>query len=402
VPALVGRVYVTTSTASATALTLVNPNDEEVRVDLYFTGNGTGTNFFRNFNLPPHGQLSGFVYAEPYGIPIDQLGTLTYTATMPISGIALRSGQGTPVNVWLPIIDPYTVNQTPVTIPEFADGGGWSGSIFLINPTEEVITGEIRFFKEGLPGEPGQPFEVATDRGVASVFPYSIEPRQSFSTASHSATAEIIPGYAEVVASPGSYTPHAYAILNFIENSFLTTTVEGVPAANEFKMYAELSSTFPTEALAAMPAIALANSAESSATVTLNLIGFDGIDTGLSAVITLPPKGHVGRFLYEIPGFENLPSPFKGILRATTSQPGVTFAGFRTKYNELGRFMSTMTGPLKDLGNTNPIVFPHLVDGGGYATQFIVINGSAGAGASGTIRYLDPSGRPLNVAIAPE
>jgi hypothetical protein len=63
--------------------------------------------------------------------------------------------------------------------------------------------------------------------------------------------------------------------------------------------------------------------------------------------------------------------------------------------------MITATGPLRDLGNRNPIVFPHIVDGGGYATQFIVINGSAGAAATGNIRYLDPAGNPLNLAIAP-
>ena len=49
----------------------------------------------------------------------------------------------------------------------------------------------------------------------------------------------------------------------------------------------------------------------------------------------------------------------------------------------------------------NPVIFPHLVDGGGYATQFIVISGASGAGASGAIRYVDPSGSPLNLAIAP-
>jgi len=42
-----------------------------------------------------------------------------------------------------------------------------------------------------------------------------------------------------------------------------------------------------------------------------------------------------------------------------------------------------------------------MVDGGGYATQFIVINGTGSGGAVGTIRYLDQLGHPLNVAIEP-
>jgi len=398
----VGRVYVTSSATNSTALTLVNPNDEEIGVDMYFTGNGTGTNVFRNFNIPAHGQVSGFVYAPPYNLPQDQIGTLTYTATKVVSAIALQTSQsGSPVNVYLPIMDPYTANMTPVTIPRFADGGGWSGTVYLVNPTEEVINGEIRFTKESLPGEPGLPFEVQTDKGTGSVFSYSIEPRQSYSLASHSAPVEIVGGHVDVVPTSGSFAPLAYAVLGFAENPLLTVTVEGVTASNEFKMYAEISGTFP-EALATVPAVALANSSDSPATVTLTLNGFDGTDSGLSAVITLPPRGHLGRFLYEIPGFQNLPNPYAGVLRATTSQPGVTFAGFRARYNELARFMLTATGPLRNLGNTNPVVFPHLVDGGGYATQFIVINGTAGAGATGTIRYLDPTGAPLNLSIAPE
>jgi hypothetical protein len=100
-----------------------------------------------------------------------------------------------------------------------------------------------------------------------------------------------------------------------------------------------------------------------------------------------------------VPGFENLPSPYKGVLRVTTTSPGVTFTGFRTRYNEQELFLALATGPLKDVGNLNRIIFPHLVDGGGYATQFILINGASGAGSNGLLRYFNQSGNPLNVAI---
>ena len=106
---------------------------------------------------------------------------MTYTATLPVAAIALRSSQTGGTNSYLPIIDPYTANTDPVTIPQYADGGGWSGQVYLVNPTEDIITGEIRFFQAGLPGEPGLPLEVSSDRGTASVFSYSIDPRQSFS-----------------------------------------------------------------------------------------------------------------------------------------------------------------------------------------------------------------------------
>ncbi|HET9942355.1 MAG TPA: SBBP repeat-containing protein, partial [Terriglobia bacterium] len=400
---LVGRVFTSTITSSATALTIVNPHDEEVRVDIYFTANGQGTNVFRNFTLPPRSQVSGFTYAAPYSFPVDQIGTLTYTAALPVAAVALRSSaSGGASNVYLPIVDPYSANPDPVTIPQYADGGGWTGQIFLVNPTEDVITGELRFFRGGLTaGEPGQPLEIATSIGTASVFTYSIEPRQSFAVSTFGSPTEIIPGYVDIVPAVGTNTPQAFAVLNFSGSPFLTTTVEAVKAANEFRMYAERTGTF-FEPLGTMPAISLANSLDTPATVTVRLFGLDGADTGLSSVITLPPRGHLARFLHELPGFENPPASFRGVLRATTSQPGVTFAGFRARYNELFQFFITATGPLKDPGANLPVIFPHLVDGGGYASQLILIhNGGTGAG-TGNIRYLNPLGDPLNVAILPD
>jgi len=397
-----GEVYVNTTVGNATALTMVNRSDEEASITVWFTANGGGGAVTeQTFTLAGHAQISGFVYASPFNIPVNQVGTLVYASTTPLSTIALLAGSGgTPVNVYLPIINLNRVNANPITIPQFADGGGWSGQIHLVNPSDMPISGEIRFFKAGLPGEPGMPVEMVTDRGTGSVLSYSIEPHESVLYGTHSETADIVAAFVDVVPTSGSYAPLAYAILSFIENNSLAVTVEGVEPAPEFKMYAEITGDFPT-ALGTMPAVALANSLDSPATVTLKLIGFDGTDSGLSSVITLPPRGHLSRFLNEIPGFENLPHPYLGILYATTSDAGVTFAGFRARYNEQAQFMITSTGPLKDVGEYGPVVFPHLVDGGGYATQFIVINGRGNSGAVGAIRYLDQSGNPLNLAVLP-
>jgi hypothetical protein len=216
-----------------------------------------------------------------------------------------------------------------------------------------------------------------------------------------SMTVDIVAGYVDVVPGSGSFAPFAYAILNFTGNGQLSATVPAVEPASVFRMYVETSGTFP-EDLAATPAISLVNSSDVPATVNLSLTNFDGTDSGLTGVINLPPRGHVGTFLTNIPGFETMPSPYAGVLKATTSNSNVTFAGFRIRYNELRQFMMTVTGPLYDVGDDNPVIFPHLVDGGGYATQFVVLPGAGGGGGTGTIRFLNSSGEPLNVAIAPQ
>ena len=411
----VGRVFVSTSLSSATALTIVNPNDTEATIAFYFTAKGGGgTNVFGSFTLPAHSQSSGFLYSQPYNLAVNLLGTLTFTSDLPVSAIGLLAGVGETgaTNVYLPIIDPYTANNHPVAVPQFVDGGGWSTLIHLVNPTEDTISGEIRLFTSPVPDQPGVPFEVSSDQGLGSVFTYSIEPRSLFTIEGRGENGEIRAGFAEIVPSSGSSSPLAHAIVSSTNVGLLQTTVEGVRAAGEFRMYVEtslgedttdpenpVSGPYPTT-LAATPALALANTSDAEASVTLSLVGFDGTE-GLSGTVTLPPKGHFARFLRDVAGFEALPVPYAGVLRVTTSQPGVTFAGFRARYNEQGQFLITATGPLRDVGNMNPVIFPHMVDGGGYATQFIVIPVS-GSGASGTIRYLNPSGKPLNVSIAPQ
>ena len=79
VPALTStaRFYVSTSIASATAVTIVNPNDYETSIGFYFTATAGGTSNFGSFTLGPHQQTSGFLYTAPFFLPIDLKGTLT-------------------------------------------------------------------------------------------------------------------------------------------------------------------------------------------------------------------------------------------------------------------------------------------------------------------------------------
>jgi len=41
------------------------------------------------------------------------------------------------------------------------------------------------------------------------------------------------------------------------------------------------------------------------------------------------------------------------------------------------------------------LLFPHLADGGGYTTQFILFSGTAGQSSSGSLILVQPSGLPL-------
>jgi hypothetical protein len=395
-----GRFYARTALSDETALTIFNPGSEEVEVAYYFTS-GETTGGWGSFKLPAKSQSSSLITAQPYNFAPNIEGTVTITTTGPVVMTALRvDTTGTvPVNIYVPIINPYEANKTPVTVPHFVDGANWSTRYFLVNPTETTITGEIRLFKNGEPGQPGVPASIASEQGINSVFTYSIPPRASYLLVGRGEAADVTSGYADIVPTNDSFAPHAFATIHFSSTPAMVPTVQAIPQGSNFSMYVEVTGAFP-EALAAAPAVVIANSSDSPVTVTLTLTALDGTPSGLSAEVTLTAKSQLSRFLKDIPGFENLPSPFYGVLRATTAQPGVTFSGYRARYNEQGAFLMIATGPLKDLGNMNPVIFPHIVDGGGYATQFVLID-VPGSGAVGTVNFLDPSGNPLNVAIAP-
>jgi hypothetical protein len=122
--------------------------------------------------------------------------------------------------------------------------------------------------------------------------------------------------------------------------------------------------------------------------------------TDLTATVDMPPRGHFSSFLHEIEGFRNMPATFEGTLHLTASAPGITAIGIRGRYNELGTFIATTTGPIKQMtGPEAVVVFPHLVNGSGFVTKLILL--SSGTGASGSLRFFDAEGRPLYIGVVP-
>ena len=116
-------------------------------------------------------------------------------------------------------------------------------------------------------------------------------------------------------------------------------------------------------------------------------------------------------FVHHAPGLEGVPLPFQGILNVRTAcepapqclprAPAIAAVGLRGTYNERGNIIFTTTGPLvENAGAPGQLVFPHIAEGGGYTTQFIVIGAPSGPGSSGTLRFFNQEGNPLSVTLA--
>ena len=104
--------------------------------------------------------------------------------------------------------------------------------------------------------------------------------------------------------------------------------------------------------------------------------------------------------LTELPGLQSLSLPVQGLLRITSTSP-IAVVGLRSRTNERGDFLITTTPPVAEdePASTTEMVFPHIVEGGGYTTQFILFSGKPGQASAGTLRFLSQSGQPLNLNI---
>jgi hypothetical protein len=110
--------------------------------------------------------------------------------------------------------------------------------------------------------------------------------------------------------------------------------------------------------------------------------------------LTIPGNGHLVRFIDQI--FSGFPKPFKGVLRVS-SISAMYVAGLRTRTNERGEFLITAT-PAIDEAAAAPqeLLFPYLVDGGGYTTDFIIFGGPA---VSGNLRIFQQNGAALTLTV---
>ena len=124
-----------------------------------------------------------------------------------------------------------------------------------------------------------------------------------------------------------------------------------------------------------------------------------GASTGLTGTATIPGDGQIAKFLDQISGFENLTTPFQGVLRiSTTSTAGLSIVGLRSRINQRGDFLITTTSPVDEnaTASTAEQLFPHFADGGGWSTQFILFGGS-GSSTSGDLRFLSQAGDAIDV-----
>ena len=86
---------------------------------------------------------------------------------------------------------------------------------------------------------------------------------------------------------------------------------------------------------------------------------------------------------------------------ATSASSGVSVAGIRGRNTARGDFLIASTPPVEESGAraSAELLFPHLVDAGGYTTQIILLGASPGKVSAGVLQFLSPGGVSLGLDL---
>ena len=400
-PALTpGRIYaeVSSDLVVDTGLAIANPNAQTATINFLFT-NEAGVDFGGgSTTIPPNGQIAGFLDQAPFNSGAGIQGTFSFTSDVPVGVVALRgftNQRGEFLITALPIIDTTAApNDGTLSLPHFADGEGWTTQIVLVNPTDTAMTGTVQFI---------DPSGVATNVTVGgqtnSSFAYSAPRRSSQKLVTSGTAAATASGSVRIAPAAGGPAPTPLVIFTFKPAAF-TVSEAGVPAISgtSFRMYVESSGVSGSPGNI-QTGIAVANTSAAAATVTFELTNLDGSGAGIApASISVPASGQTARFLAQI--FTSLPQTFNGVLRISSTS-NIAIVGLRGRYNERSDFLITTTPPTVEAASPTAaeFLFPYLVNGGGYTTQFILFSGLAGQSSTGNLRLVKQDGTSFNLTV---
>jgi hypothetical protein len=394
-PITSGRFFAEIGSAVNTGLAIANPNDDGATISYRFVR--TDGSEFRSgvMTLGGNQQRALFLDQSPFDGGSDFIGSFSFTSTVGVSVIALRgytNARGEFLITTLPVVNlSQAPSTTASTIPHFATGGGWTTQILLVNPTEFPLAGSLQFYSPGSANSAGVPVNVTVGGRTGNSFSYSIAPGSS--TKLVLTGDAVASGSVRVIPQAGA-VPSALAVFSFASDNVVVSEAGAAGVSGTaMQMYAE-SSGVPFTIGSIQSGVAIANPSSAPVSVTLEVRNLDASPTGTSPItITIPANGQTGKFLNEY--FPTLATPFQGVLRVTAASP-VSAVGLRGRTNERNHFLITTTPPSPISQTAAPLtqILPHLVDGGGYTTQIIVIGNGAGD-FGGTLRYFTRNGLPL-------
>jgi enterochelin esterase-like enzyme len=334
--------------------------------------------------------------ASDFVLPPDfQFASLEVSSDQPLSIIALRmttNQRGEPLFTTIPVAD---VNQplanSPIYFPQLADGSGWTTSLILINTSDAEEKGYLDICDNA-----GLPLVIrSVDGAAASSFRYSIPPGGVFRFQTDGSSEGQKTGWVQLIPDRANNTPVGSGVFGYNPVNVLVTE-SGIPSVlstTHARIFVDLTQNHNT-------GLAIANLGGAAANPAIRAFRTDGVTSASLSPGLLPLAGfgHDAKFADQL--FPGLPADFTGVLDISSPTPFAAIT-VRSLYNERKDFLLT-TFPIADVTRSapSPIVFPHIVDGGGYITQFILLS-SQGAAETSLNLYND-SGKQFAVGFKTE
>jgi hypothetical protein len=405
-PVTSGRTYVEVDGIVNTGLAIANPNSQAALISFFYT-DSSGTDVGAGSTIiPAGGHLADFI-DEPVFKMFSGLsfrGTLTFTSNVPVAVTALRALRNERADFLmstLPVIDlSATVGTGISVVPHFADGAGWTSQLLLINPTNSPLAGVLEFRDDN-----GALVEITIGGQARSSLPYSVAGRSFQKVETNGASPFTISGSVRIIPSGdnpfAALTPPIAEVIFAYRAAGVTVTEAGVPAIAGRNLRSYVEHVDVTDAVGdVQSALAITNNSSAAANVTLQLVHLDGTLAGIAASYEVAALGRQAKMLAELFPNQTLPNPFRGVLRITTTSSSISAVSLRIRVNENADYVLTAT-PASDEATpvTGEVFFPHLADGGGFTTQFVLFSPTAGQTINGTLRFVDSSGESLDLPV---
>ena len=372
------------SRSTRTVIALANPSSSPVTVSLQMLSlDGTSLNIAPPIQIPPNGQVAAYLntlFASAATAPFRGIVVVGVQSGSGITAVGLRlmnNERGDSLAAATGPLNEQASSQRLI-FPWVADGSGYTSQLTIAGNNNSAGRGQAPSFS-------GVLRFIAQDGSALLIDDTRI-------------------GSVQIVPYTGPYTPHAHVILSHKElgTTRLQTGVEGQLPGSSFRTYVESLPGFETGVPGSVrTGIALANPSSTPATVRLDLTNFNG-NLQASTTTQLPGKAELAFTLNDFPGFSTVPQTFQGVLKLTVvSGSGITVAGFRASFNDNGNLLVTTTGPLNEnAGAPGLLVFPHIAEGGGYRTRFIILGGTSGQSNAGVLRFFNQNGAPVNLVLS--
>jgi hypothetical protein len=319
-----------------------------------------------------------------------QFGSLQISSDQPLAVLALRGVVNQNHDFLLsttPMADlAKPLSREPAYFPRFLDGGGYTTSLALMNTSSSVETGVFEIMDKN-----GAPLAITQAGGEGgSSFRYSIQPNGILRFQTSGSSADIRAGWVKLTPDPSTLTPIGTGVFSYNPGDRLISEsgIESAIATTHARIFVDLSGNHNV-------GLAIANVGTYSSTITFHAYDMNGsTESGNSqGPLQLNANGYEALFVDGFVG--ELPSGFTGVLDISSSIPFAALT-LRSLNNERNDFLLT-TFPVADATRSAPssIVFPHIVRGGGYSSQFILISPTQAADTD--LSFFKENGTPWSV-----